>query len=183
MFHPGPPQRERPLRALSQNAGCYPGRHASPSPLAVLTFPAGGSGAGRHVLRPRVTLPQTQISSGVSVNGRLLTVTLVNLGPHNLLLKNDCPRPFSLSVLDTAKTGLPDLKYGQFQVCVASYLPPKPWNIGERIEAVVEFPQETGVRTLEAQASVNVKLASEGTGPDGFRTIQVKVPAFQVDIK
>ncbi|MBB6016222.1 hypothetical protein HLB42_04520 [Deinococcus sp. D7000] len=132
---------------------------------------------------PRVTLPQTQISSGVSVNGRLLTVTLVNLGPHNLLLKNDCPRPFSLSVLDTAKTGLPDLKYGQFQVCVASYLPPKPWNIGERIEAVVEFPQETGVRTLEAQASVNVKLASEGTGPDGFRTIQVKVPAFQVDIK
>ena len=38
---------------------------------------------------PRVTLPQTQISSGVSVNGRLLTVTLVNLGPHNLLLKNE----------------------------------------------------------------------------------------------
>ncbi|MFK7601409.1 hypothetical protein ACI3L1_04265 [Deinococcus sp. SM5_A1] len=132
---------------------------------------------------PRVTLPQTQISSGVSVNGRLLTVTLVNLGPHNLLLKNDCPRPFSLSVLDMGKTGQPDLKYGQFQVCVASYLPPRAWNIGERIQAVVEFPQETGLRTLEAQASVNVKLASDGTGADGFRTIQVKVPAFQVDIK
>ncbi|GGO23926.1 hypothetical protein GCM10008949_12610 [Deinococcus humi] len=132
---------------------------------------------------PRVTLPQTQISSGVSVNGRLLTVTLVNRGPYDLLLKNDCPRPFSLSVLDTAKTGQPDLKYGQFQVCVASYLPPKPWNIGEQIQAVVEFPQETGLRTLEAQASVNVKLASNGTGPDGFRTIQVKIPAFQVNIK
>ena len=131
---------------------------------------------------PRVTLPQTQISSGVSVNGRLLTVTLVNLGPHDLLLKNDCPRPFKLSVQDAAASG-PELRYGQFQVCVASYLPPRAWNIGERIEAVVEFPQSTGTRTLEAQASVNVKLASEGTGPDGFRTIQVKIPAFQVDIK
>ncbi|MDV6375406.1 hypothetical protein [Deinococcus arenicola] len=132
---------------------------------------------------PRVTLPQTQISSGVSVNGRLLSVTLVNLGPHNLLLKNDCPRPFKLSVLDMGKTGQPELKYGQFQVCVASYLPPQPWNIGERIQAVVEFPQETGTRTLEAQASINVKLASEGMGADGFRTIQVNVPAFQVNIQ
>ncbi|GGL66907.1 hypothetical protein GCM10010840_01060 [Deinococcus aerolatus] len=132
---------------------------------------------------PRVTLPQTQISSGVSVNGRLLTVTLVNLGPHDLLLKNDCPRPFRLSVQDAATTGQPELKYGQFQVCVASYLPPRAWNIGERIEAVVEFPQDTGLRTLEAQASINVKLASEGMGADGFRTVQVKVPAFQVNIQ
>lgn len=152
--------------------------HLSPSRLILLGLALAATSCA-----PRVTVPQTQISSGVSVNGRLLTVTLVNLGPHDLLLKNDCPRPFKLSVQDAGNSGRPEVKYGQFQVCVASYLPPRPWNIGEQIQAVVEFPQDTGLRTLEAQASINVKLASEGAGAEGFRTIQVNVPAFQVNIE
>ncbi|GGM06031.1 hypothetical protein [Deinococcus aerophilus] len=132
---------------------------------------------------PRVTVPQTQINSAVSVNGRLLTVSLVNAGPRDLLLKNDCPRPFKLNVLDAAEATRPEIKFGQFQTCVASYLPPLPWRVGERISAVVEFPLQLGTRTLEAEASVNVKLASEGTGSDGFRTIQVNIAPFQVDIR
>lgn len=148
-----------------------------------LTVPLVALGLLIPSCAPRVVTPQTQIQSSVRVEGRLIYVSLLNTGPRDLLLKNDCPRPFALKVLSAEATALPDSAYGQLQTCVATALPPVLWRVGDTIMTSVEFQQLPGEYNLKAEANMNVKLASEGYGPDGFKPLKVNVAPFVVTLR
>lgn len=130
---------------------------------------------------PAVVIPQTQIQSRVSVEGRLLKVTLLNTGPRDLLLKNDCPRPFALQVMNAGSFGEAQFTYSNTTTCAEIFLPPTLWRVGETIAATSEFPGGMGTRKLRAEAAVNVKLAADKTAT--FKLVRVNIPAFEVTIK
>lgn len=130
---------------------------------------------------PTTTVPQTQIQSSVQVQGQLLTVHLLNTGPRDLLLQNDCPRPFQVSVLDASAARRPEVQFTPLQTCAAPFLPPALWRVGDTVSATVELPLTPGTRTLAVDATMHVKLAASQATE--FRTVRVNVAPFQVTVR
>ncbi|GMA17386.1 hypothetical protein E5F05_11435 [Deinococcus metallilatus] len=126
---------------------------------------------------PAATTPRTQLAAQATVQGGLLTVTVVNVGPYDVLLEDTCPRPFTIGYNVLPVTGGTSAST-EGQPCVAAPLPPRLWRVGEGISSSMTLALSSGTQTLEAWARPQVRLAPGGKAQGAVRTLNVVTPAF-----
>ncbi|MBB5233445.1 hypothetical protein [Deinococcus budaensis] len=131
---------------------------------------------------PAATVPQVRLVSQATVQGRLLSVTLINAGPNNLLLENECPRPFvagyrEVPVAQAAPQPTPA------QTCVDVPLAPRSWRVGESITASVTLDLPAGTRTLVAYAAPRVRRVVDGKAQGEYRTVNVETAPLTVTLR
>ncbi|GAA5514986.1 hypothetical protein Dcar01_03750 [Deinococcus carri] len=130
---------------------------------------------------PTTTAVTTRLAAEASLRGRLLTVTVLNAGPHDLLLEDDCPRPFSVgfTVLPVS-SGVAGSSVGQ--PCVALALPPRLWRVGERVSSAMVVDLPAGTHTLQAWARPKVRLTSQGRPVGEVKVLNVVTSALTVTL-
>lgn len=120
--------------------------------------------------------PQSQIQATSSMQGHLLTVSLMNVGPHAMLLENSCPRPFALDVLDYPGKDTGAIKPRQYDACWDVNFPAQVWNVGESITTGVTVDYGAGTHTVKSLATVRVKVMINGEPKGDFAPMNVYVP-------
>lgn len=133
---------------------------------------------------PTVAQPQAQLKAVARVEGNVLYLTVTNVGPHELLLDNGCPRPFGVGFTkpvlrvqnSTEASGL-----HLVQSCLTILLPPEPWPVGTSKTAVIDLPPSQRTWTLNVWAEAEVKLAPGGIPQGAFQTIRVNAPTLTLE--
>ncbi|WP_291424600.1 hypothetical protein, partial [Deinococcus sp.] len=92
--------------------------------------------------------PETQLHASAELQGHLLTVSLLNMGPNALLLENSCPRPFGIDFLDYPGKEQGALKPQQYDTCWNVNFPPQVWRVGESLSTGVTVDYPAGKHTL-----------------------------------
>lgn len=110
------------------------------------------------------------------MQGHLLTVSLMNVGPHAMLLENSCPRPFALDVLDYPGKDSGAIKPRQYEACWDVNFPSQVWNVGESITTGVTVDYGAGTYTIKSLATVRVKVMVNGNAKGEFAPMNVYVP-------
>ncbi|WP_156103425.1 hypothetical protein [Deinococcus sp. YIM 77859] len=129
---------------------------------------------------PAVT-PRSNLAAQATVQGRQLTVSLVNLGPYDVLLEDRCPRPFTAGyTLLPAATGRSVTN--EDQPCLTAPALPQRLRPGERVSAALTLDLPAGTYTLQAWARPKVRLVEKGKPADAVRTLNVATSALTLTL-
>lgn len=123
---------------------------------------------------------EPRLTATARMEGSDLLVTVTNDGPDDLLLENDCPRPFK------AGFGNPPLP-PQYQTCLTIGLSPEPWPVGKSLTAYVGVGQfgggaPSGTYPLTPWAELRVKRLREKGQASGYQTVRLEAPPLTVPV-
>lgn len=131
---------------------------------------------------PTLTTPESRLTGRTTFNGALLSVTLTNEGPHELLLDNTCPRPFELQVSQPQGSVAVAALAQQLATCSDVKLPPQRWPVRGTFTAAVVLNLPSGKHEMSPTAVVRVQVAPGGKPQGAYRTLRVSSPAVTLEV-
>ena len=131
---------------------------------------------------PTLSTPESRLTGQTTFNGALLSVTVTNEGPYELLLDNTCPRPFGLQVSQPQGSVAVAALAQQLATCSDVKLPAQRWPVRGTFTAAVVLNLPSGKHELTPTAVVRVQVAPGGKSQGAYRTVRVSAPAVTLTV-